>query len=264
MRTANPALNAESFAGAYGGALAMTIEGTALKTLVLLAILVATGAFTWVQTVGGFDATTNVVREANRVHSISGVPGYVWGYVLVGSLGGLIVALVTTFKKEWSPVTAPLYAGLEGVALGAYSAVFEYMYSGIVLQAVTLTVATLAALLLAYSSGIVRATENFKLGVVAATGAVAIVYVVDICARAFFGVNVPFIHETGMVGIGVSGVIVVIAALNLVLDFDFIEKGAEQGAPKYMEWYGGFGLLVTLVWMYLEMLRLLAKIKSND
>jgi uncharacterized YccA/Bax inhibitor family protein len=151
---------------------------------------------------------------------------------------------------------------VEGFFLGAISAMFNHMYEGIVMQAVLLTFGTLFALLFAYRSGLVKATENFKLGVVAATGGVFLVYMASM-VLGFFGINIPMIHESGLLGIGFSLVVVVIAALNLVLDFDFIETGVEQGAPKYMEWYGAFGLMVTLVWLYIEFLRLLSKLQSR-
>ncbi|HST45904.1 MAG TPA: Bax inhibitor-1/YccA family protein, partial [Luteimonas sp.] len=164
--------------------------------------------------------------------------------------------------KTWAPVTAPMYALVEGFFLGAISAMYNHMYNGIVLQAVMLTMGTLFALLFAYRSGLIKATENFKLGVVAATGGIALVYLATI-VLGMFNINIPLIHESGLVGIGFSLVVIVIAALNLVLDFDFIETGAEQNAPKYMEWYGAFGLMVTLVWLYLEFLRLLSKLQSR-
>jgi uncharacterized YccA/Bax inhibitor family protein len=182
--------------------------------------------------------------------------------MLTGLIGGLIVALVTVFKKEWAPVTTPLYAAFEGVLLGAISLVFNQRYPGIVFNAVALTFGVLAALLLAYRSGVVRPTENMKLGIAAATGGIALVYLVSM-GLGFFGKTMPYIHDSGPIGIGFSVVVVGIAALNLVLDFDFIERGAEVGAPKYMEWYGAFGLLVTLVWLYLEILRLLAKLQGK-
>ena len=180
------------------------------------------------------------------------------------ALGGLVVAIVTVFKKTWSPVTAPLYAVLEGLFVGAISAIFEQRFPGIVMQAVMLTMGTLGALLLAYKSGLIKATENFKLGVVAATGGIFLLYLVNIVLRMLGFDGFGFIHESGTMGIAFSAFVVVIAALNLVLDFDFIESGAESGAPKYMEWYGAFGLVVTLVWLYLEILRLLAKLNSRD
>ena len=197
---------------------------------------------------------------------------YVWGQGAVGQLpmplviggviGGLVVAMVTVFKQTWAPYTTPLYAALEGLALGGISYLFEQRYPGIVAQAVFLTFGTLGALLFAYRSGIIRATENFKLGVFAATGGIAVVYLLSF-VLGFFGIGVPLIHSSGTFGILFSLFVVVIAALNLVLDFDFIEEGAERGAPKYMEWYGAFGLLVTLVWLYLEILRLLAKLQDR-
>ena len=175
-----------------------------------------------------------------------------------------MIALVTVFKKQWAPVTAPLYAALEGLFLGAVSAMFELRFPGIVMQAVGLTFGTLAALLMAYRSGLIKATENFKLGVFAATGGIALLYLVNIGMRAFGFGGMGFIHDSGLIGIAFSGFVVVIAALNLVLDFDFIENGVEKGAPKYMEWYAAFGLLVTLVWLYLEILRLLSKLQSRN
>jgi uncharacterized YccA/Bax inhibitor family protein len=174
-----------------------------------------------------------------------------------------VVALVTIFKKEWAGITAPLYALLEGLAIGGISAVFEAQFPGIVIQAVALTFGTCLALLLAYKSRLIRATENFKLGVVAATGGIALFYLITFIL-SFFGVRVSIFYSSGWMGIGFSLFVCVIAALNLVLDFDFIEQGAAQGAPKYMEWYGAFGLMVTLIWLYLEILRLLAKLRSRD
>jgi len=179
-------------------------------------------------------------------------------------LGGLIVAMITIFKKPWAPFTAPLYALLEGLFLGAFSVYVQSMFPDvpIVLQAVALTFGTFFALLLAYTSGLIKATENFKLGVVAATGGIFVAYMLSF-VLGFFGVEVPLIHSSGLMGIGFSVFVIIIAALNLVLDFDFIENGAERGAPKYMEWYGAFGLLVTLVWLYIEFLRLLMKLNSR-
>jgi uncharacterized YccA/Bax inhibitor family protein len=180
----------------------------------------------------------------------------------VGAIGGFVTALVTIFAPRLSPVTAPVYAALEGLLLGAISAVFEAQYPGLVIQAVGLSVGVLAVMLFVYGTGLIRATEKFTIGVVAATGAVCLVYLADVVV-SWFGTRIPFIHEAGLVGVGFSLAVVVIAALNLILDFDFIERGVQQQAPKYMEWYGGFSLLVTLIWMYLEMLRLLAKLRGG-
>jgi len=169
---------------------------------------------------------------------------------------------VTIFKPAWAPVTSPIYAALEGLALGALSAIFEARYPGIVIQAVGLTFGTLVALLVVYRSGLIPVTENFKLGVVAATGGIAFVYLIGF-VMSFFGASIPLIHGSSAIGIAFSLLVVGVAALNLVLDFDFIEQGAERRVPKYMEWYAAFGLLVTLVWLYLELLRLLAKLQDR-
>jgi uncharacterized YccA/Bax inhibitor family protein len=221
----------------------MTVQGTAVKTGLLVVILLATGAFAWSQFASG-DATI------------------AYGLVIAGSIGGFVVALVTIFSPKLAPFTAPIYAALQGLVLGAISAIFEAMYPGIVIQAVGLSIGVLVVMLFLFGTRIIRATQKFRIAVIAATGAICLVYLVDIVI-GFFGTRLPFIHETGVVGIGFSVIVVIIAALNLILDFDFIERGASQQAPKYMEWYGGFSLLVTLVWMYLEILRLLAKIRGN-
>lgn len=250
MRSGNPALRADTFLDAGSGALvrggagAMSLNGTVNKTALLLVVTLAGAMFSWSQ----FSAAMAAGNPA-------AVMPYVWG----GAIGGFIVALATIFRKEWSPFTAPLYAAVEGLFLGAASAMFELRYPGIVIQAVGLTFGTLAALLLAYRSGLIKATENFKLGVVAATGGIALLYLVNIGMRLFGFQGMGFIHEGSTIGILFSVGVVIVAALNLVLDFDFIEQGVERGAPKYMEWYAAFGLLVTLVWLYLEILRLLGK-----
>ena len=194
--------------------------------------------------------------------------GYAWGnpamhgLTIPAAVVGFILAMVTIFKPTIGHITVPAYAIVEGVFLGGISMLFDAMYPGIVVQAVFLTFGTLGALLLAYSSGLIQATENFKLGVAAATGGIAILYLINF-AMSFFGSGIGIITDSSMMGILFSGFVVVIAALNLVMDFDFIEEGAEMGAPKYMEWYGAFGLLVTLIWLYLEILRLLAKLQNR-
>jgi len=252
MRSGNPALSESTFLDLSSGAMSardgqsMTLNGTVNKTGLLLLLAVLTAAFSWSQAIG----PTGEMTPAGSL------------YALGGAIGGLILALVTVFKKEWAPVTAPMYALVEGLFLGAISAMFEMKFPGIVFQAVLATFGTLVAMLLAYRSGVIKATENFKLGVVAATGGIALLYLVSI-VLGLFGINVPMIHDSGWMGIAFSLFVVVVAALNLVLDFDFIENGVDHGAPKYMEWYGAFGLMVTLVWLYVEFLRLLSKIQQR-
>jgi len=186
----------------------------------------------------------------------------VGGLVMVGAIGGLIAAMTTIFKKEWAPVTAPIYALLEGLVLGSLSAMLEQRFPGIAIEAVMLTLGTCICMLLAYRSGMIQATPRFTVGIMAATGGIALVYLASMIL-GFFHVQVPGIFGSGPVGILFSLFVVTIAALNLILDFNFIEKGAQSGAPKYMEWYSAFGLMVTLIWLYLEMIRLLSKLRSS-
>lgn len=253
IRSGNPVLKDSTFLDLGSGSIvtrdagAMTLNGTVNKTGVLLLLCVLTAAFSW-------NAALTPEGALTPAGSL-----YLWGGLIVG----FILAMVTTFKAKWSPVTAPMYALAEGLFLGGISAMFNAKYPGIVMQAVLLTFGTLFALLTAYRSGWIKATENFKLGVVAATGGIALIYLATIVLR-FFNINIPFIHDSGLIGIAFSLFVVVIAALNLVLDFDFIESGVEHGAPKYMEWYGAFGLMVTLVWLYIEFLRLLSKLQSRN
>jgi uncharacterized YccA/Bax inhibitor family protein len=242
FRSGNPTLRDDTFRGlptAVGET--MTLQGTVNKTGLSLLILLATASFTW--------------RQVTPDQPVSPL---LW----LGLLGGLVVALITAFKPAFAPVTTPLYAALEGLFLGGISGLYELRYPGIVMNAVGLTFGCLAALLAAYSSGLIRPSENFKLGIVAATGGIALLYMVSM-GLGFFGKSIPFIHDSGPLGIAFSVFVVGLAAMNLVLDFDFIEDGARRGAPKYMEWYGAFGLLVTLVWLYLEILRLLAKLQNR-
>jgi len=243
IKTSNPALSANAFRFAQtDSGDSMTISGAVNKTGVLLICAVVTAVWSW-----------NRFTVAPETAALP---------LMIGAIGGFIVALVTIFKKEWAPVTAPLYALLEGLVLGSVSAMYEARFHGIAIQAVGLTFGTLFALLLAYRAGMIRATEKFKLGVIAATGGIAIFYLVEF-VLGFFGVHFAAINGSGAIGIGFSVVVVIVAALNLVLDFDFIENGARAGAPKYMEWYAAFGLMVTLIWLYLEILRLLSKINSR-
>lgn len=243
MRSANPALNAAAFSSAPRviGEEAMTLSGAVNSTFILLGLVILGATWTW-----------NL--------AFAGQPTLL--YTAGGAIGAFIAVLVAAFKKEWSPVLAPVYAILEGLFLGSVSARFEGMYSGIVIQAVGLTLTTTFGLLLVYRSGLIKATENFRLGIVAATFGIAAFYIIAI-VLSFFGIQAPLIWDNGWMGIAFSGFVVTIAALNLVLDFDFIESAAEQGVPKYMEWYAALGLMVTLVWLYIEFLRLLAKLSSR-
>ena len=251
MQSGNPALNKNTFLDVANGALvahgddAMTINGTVNKTGLMLILVLVGAMYSWAQFTGPASAPAMMPL------------------VLGGAIGGLVLALVTAFKKTWAPFTAPLYALVEGVFIGALSAIFEARYPGIVMQAVGLTFGTMAAMLLAYRSGLIRATEKFKLGVVAATGGILLLYLAQF-VMGFFGHSMGFISGNGFMAIGFSAFVVIIAALNLVLDFDLIESGAQSGAPKYMEWYGAFALTVTLVWLYLEILRLLSKLQSRN
>jgi len=271
MRSGNPAFKDSTFLDLGSGRMrtssreVMTLNGTVNKTGILLLLVVMTAAYAWSQVqfdAGAASETGVALRLAGGVRIA--MPSGAFGLYLFGGLiGGLVFGLTTIFKKNWAPVTAPLYALSEGLFLGAISAVFNHVYNGIVLQAVLLTFGTLFALLFAYRSGFIRATEKFKSGVIAATGGIVLVYLVAI-VLGFFNIQIPLIHESGRIGIGFSLFVVVIAALNLVLDFDLIETAVEQHAPKYMEWYGAFGLIVTLIWLYFEFLRLLGKLQSRN
>ena len=238
LRSGNPVLTKKTFNNVSSSSSQMTIEGTVNKTALSLFLLVGTGYLTF-----------NPINPA---------------IIFTCGIGGFIVAIITVFKKQWAPITVPIYAILEGALLGGISFMYNSLYDGIVTNAIFLTVGILLALLTAYRSGIIKPTENFKLGIFAATGGIAIVYLVNFI-MGFFGssMGIMQIDNASPLSIGFSIVVVIIAALNLVLDFDFIEEGAENGAPKYMEWYGAFGLLVTLIWLYLEILRLLAKLNSR-
>jgi len=246
LRTSNPALNDQVFRGegaAFGEA--MTVQGTVNKTGILLLCTVATAAWAW-----------NIFLHSHSAQAVGPL-------ALVGVIGGLIFAFATIFKKTWAPVTAPIYALFEGLVLGSVSAILEVRFPGIAIQAVSLTFGTMVALLLVYRSGLIRVTDNFRTGIFAATGGIAIFYLIEM-VLGFFGVHFTAVNGNGAIGIGFSVFVVIIAALNLVLNFDFIENGARAGAPKYMEWYGAFGMMVTLIWLYFEILQLLSKLRSRN
>jgi uncharacterized YccA/Bax inhibitor family protein len=248
MQTANPVLNDKTFDSFLGVASpedTMTVNGTVNKTGVLLVCVLAGAAWTW-----------------SRFTMAD--PGEAMPYLVGGGIVGFVLALVTTFKMSWAPVTAPLYALAEGLVLGGLSAMIESQYPGIAMLAVAMTFGTLACMLVAYRLGVIRATERFKLGVIAATGAIFLVYMASWLLSLFGFHGFAILSGNGLVGIGFSVVVVGIAALNLILDFDLIESGSRQGAPKYMEWYGAFALMVTLIWLYIEILRLLSKLRSRN
>lgn len=252
-KSTNPTLGPRVFENARGLAIQdkMTVSGAANKTLFLLILLCITAAWAW-------NDSMLTVSDWGGEGTFRPSP-----FLMPSLIGGFVIALITVFKPVWSNVTAPLYALVEGIVIGSISASMESMFPGIVFQAATATFGTLAALLLIYRSGLVQVNEKFRMVVFAATGGIALVYLLSFIL-GFFGIQMPMIHEGGMLGIGFSVFVVIVAALNLMLDFEFIASGARAGAPKYMEWYSGFALLVTLVWLYIEFIRLLSKLRSRN
>jgi len=239
-RSGNPVLTSNAFNTTAISSETMTINGTVNKTFLSLTLLMVTGYYTFM---------------SGQIMS---------GFAIFSLIAAFIVAIITMYKKEWSPITVPIYAILEGIGLGWVSYSFNSLYDGIVLSAICITVSILLAMLMIYRSGLIKPTENFKLGVAAATGGIFLLYMINL-VMSFFGsqMGIMNIQNASLMSIGFSLFVIVIAALNLVVDFDFIEEGAEKGAPKYMEWFGALGLMVTLVWLYLEILRLLAKLRSR-
>jgi uncharacterized YccA/Bax inhibitor family protein len=244
FRSSNPVLKDKAFAGQIAAGGVMTVQGTVNKTGILLLCVVVSAAWTW-----------------GLAHSDQPEAAFPW--MIGGLIGGLVSCLVTVFKKNWSPLSAPVYALFEGLVLGGLSAIFEKQYPGIAVQSVALTFGVLFVLLLAYKTGLIRATRGLVLGIVCATGAIALVYMANLFMRLFGSSGLSFLYASTPLGIGISVVVVIVAALNLIIDFDMIERGAAMGAPKYMEWYGAFGLMVTLIWLYLEILRLLGKARRR-
>ncbi len=243
---ANPTLSEKSFIKAAqegSGQGAMTVQGTVNKIIIMGALVIASAAASW------------FLLVAN--------PGLIMPLAIGGSIAGLVVALILAFKQHLAPTLAPLYAVVEGVFVGAITLVFERMYPGIGMSAALLTFAILAGMVGLYKAGVIRATPTFKRVIFAATAGVAIFYLVAMVLR-MFSIDVPLIYDSGWFGIGFSLFVVGLAAFNLVIDLDTIEQGAAYGAPKYMEWYCAFGMIVTIVWLYVEVLRLLAKLSSRD
>lgn len=248
MRTSNPTLDKDTFytpGWTRTASNTMSVQGVVIKTALLLLLTLLSAGWIWLKfTKGGSDPAS--------------LNGWSLGSVLVG----FVLAIVTTFKKEWAPVTAPLYALVEGIFIGAISLILEMSFPGIALQAAVCTFGTLAAMLFVYQSGLVRVTDTFKMVVVTATGGIALTYIIML-ALSFFGINISFLTGNGMFSILFSVFVIGVAALNFILDFDFIDQGAKRGAPKYLEWYGAFALMVTMIWLYIEFLRLLSKLRSR-
>ncbi|MEP3482703.1 MAG: Bax inhibitor-1/YccA family protein [Fuerstiella sp.] len=256
MQSSNPALSDNVFQNfeSYGDTTVMTISGTVTKTLIALVLCFLTAGFTF-----------NLYSEAVVNVGLEAAVGKIMPYMLGGLVVGLIASIATMFKQTWAPMTTPVYALAEGFFLGGISAVVQSQFPDvpIAFQALGLTFATAAVMLFAYQTGLIKVTEKLRAGIVAATGAIALLYLVSM-GMNFFEMRMPYIHDSGMIGIGFSIFVVGLAAFNLLLDFDLIENLSHQRAPKYMEWYGAFALMVTLVWLYIEILRLLAKLNRRD
>jgi uncharacterized YccA/Bax inhibitor family protein len=244
-RNESLALNSRTFQTVRGRKLnsAMTVQGAVNKTAILLTIVAISATGGWL-----------AVKQ-------EGLAGVV--LVILALLGSLLVGTITCLNMEVAPITAPVYALLEGSLLGFISGVFEEEYPGIAINAVFLTFGTLLGLLIIYRLSQYHVTAKFRTGIISATLAILLVYLIEAILQIGGGNGILFLHQSGLIGIGLSLFVVVIATLNLVLDFDLIESGARSLAPKYMEWYCAFGLLVTLVWLYLEILRWLAILASS-
>lgn len=248
MQSNNPALNANTFNSRYtnviGDNSVMTMNGTVNKSAILLAILIGAAIYPWYQ-----------IKTGNI--------SMLMPMLLIGLIGGLVLSFVTIFKPSFSPITAPLYAIFEGVLLGAVSAIYDEKFHGIALQALMLTVGVLSLMLFLYRTKIIRVTEGFKIGMLCAMGAIGLLYFTNFIL-GLFGIHLSFMTDSSPLSIGLSCIIVGVASLNLILNFDVIETGVNAGSPKYMEWYGAFGLMLALVWLYMEILSLLAKLKGRD
>lgn len=246
MQTSNPVLTTDTFPrqGNLSIGEAMTMQGTVFKTLLLLAVVMLSSLWTW------------------SLFLKTGNPASVQGLMIIGVVGGLILAIATTFKQTWAPITAPLYAAFQGLFIGGISAIMNAAFPGIVIQAATLTFGTLAAMLFLYQTKWIQVNDTFRMIVVSATGGIMVAYLIS-WVLSFFGIQVPFIYGNGIAGILFSLFVIGVAALNFVLDFDFIDRAVARGTPKYMEWYGAFALMVTMIWLYIEFLRLLSKLKQR-
>lgn len=241
-----------------------TVQGAAAKTLCLLLVMACTFSYTWIQTTAGYGTAFTTADAAGKMPDQIDLPSNVIGLAVVGVLGAFVVAMFTIFVQKAAPITAPIYAALEGLALGAISAGFEAKYPGIVMEAMSGVIGTAAMMGLLYSSGILRPTQGFIVGVLSAMFGILMLYLADIIMQAFGCQPVALVHGNSMAAIAIQVVIVGVAALNLIIDFGTISEAAENRAPKWYEWYAAFGLMLTIVWLYLEMLRLLAKLKSES
>jgi uncharacterized YccA/Bax inhibitor family protein len=246
LRTSNPTLNEKVFQSAgfaVTGSETMTIKGTINKSIILLLLIIASAAWIWSKFLNNPELS-------------------IQGWLIGGAIGGFITALLISFKKEWSPMLAPVYALLEGLFLGGISAIFNLEYPGIVTQAVALTLGVMFIMLFIYRSGLIKVTQKLRFIIMGATAAIALVYLV-IFIISLFGVHVSAMYDSSPLGIGISLIVIGVAAFNFLLDFDLIEKSSQTNLPRYMEWYAAFGLMVTLIWLYIEMLRLLVRLANN-
>ena len=240
MKMRNVGLRESAYENVRGSSNPMTMEGVINKTFILLVLLFAGAFYTWTQ----FFQDKNVT-----------------GLLLIGCIGAFAVSLVAIFAPVTSPVTAPIYAVLEGLALGGISASAEARFGGIVIEAVIITFSVMIVMLILYRTRVIKATEKFKSGVIVATAGIALTYLVDIILN-MFGMSIPFINQGGWSSVIFSLIVIGIASLNLILDFDFIETQVRNRSAKHMEWYSGFGLMVSLVWLYLEVLKFLRNLKK--
>ncbi len=251
FKTSSPALSDRAFESARNQSFTydsvMTVRGTIHKTLLLILLAVLGASYSWQVFAGA---------AAPELGAQAAMP-----YMIGGLVGGLIFSLIAIFSPRRSPWAAPLYSVCEGLCLGAISAIYNFASQGIVVQAVGLTIAVLFLMLVLYRTNIIKVTQKLRSGIIIATGAIALFYLVTWIVSMF--TTVSFMFDASPLSIGISLLIVGVAAFNFLLDFDFIDRGAQMGAPKYMEWYGAFGLMLTLVWLYLEMLRLLSKLNKR-
>lgn len=253
MRSSNPAMGRDVFIGSRGyPSETMTVNGTVNKCLFLLTIVFITAMWSWQQT----SAMMQSMSQPGELNPM--FPSF----LAFGGIGAFVVGLITVFFKKAAPYTAPIYALCEGLLMGAFSTMMELRYPGIVVQAVLGTFGTFFFMLFAYKNEMIRATEGFQKGMMAAMGGVMFIYLISFVMN-LFGKSIPYIHQSGPIGIGFSVVVVGIAAFSFILDFHNIEQGERYKAPKYLEWYGAFGILVTLIWLYVEILNLLSKLRDR-